>query len=103
MIFAILKDNETKEIEAGVYDCWRDYQKDTFSPTIETLFLTDFKISGKNYQQRKGNAIDLAIDLQHNLSNVSISYGELATINCEMERIAKSYGLIKEFKENAII
>lgn len=105
MILAILKDNETNEIEAGVYNCLKDYHKDTFSPTIETLYLTDFKVSGKNYQQRKAEAEELAKEYQYKMSEYSIclSYYEIMLVETELERIAKNYGLVKEFKENAII
>lgn len=103
MIFTILQNIETKEIETNIFYTYKDFFTYTFKPAYLPLFTTDFSISGKNYNERKENAKNLAIDLQHNLCNVSISYGELATIGYEMEKIAKKYGLVKEFKENAII
>lgn len=104
MILAILKDNKTNEIEAGVYDCLRDYNETTFSPTIETLYLTDFKVHGKNYKERKAEAEELAKEYQRAIieNSICLSYFELMLISNKFENIGKRYGLLQEFKENAI-
>ena len=52
MILQILKDTETNEIFTKWSDCWRCAHEHTFSPIIDTLLITDFKISGKNYNER---------------------------------------------------
>jgi hypothetical protein len=57
----------------------------------------------KKYQQGKARAIDKAIEYQHNASDKQYSYGELYEISNYFYKLAKRYGLIKEFRENGII
>ena len=54
-----------------------------------------------NYYQGKGNARGLAIIHQKDTSPKS--WGEIAQEKAKLERLAKRYGLIKEFRENGII
>lgn len=105
VIFQLLQDTETKEIWINWADSWREAHKETFSPLINTLFVTDFKIKGKNYKERKENARALAIDFQNAIinSNINLSYYDIIMQGAQFEKIAKKYGLIQEFKENAII
>ena len=105
MIFQILRNNETKEIYTTWDDCWRCAHSRTFSPVIDILLVTDFKIKGKNYKKRKENARDLAIDVQLTYINYDVytSYYDTMQLSNIFERIGKNYGLIKEYKENGII
>lgn len=82
------------------YDAWHS---DTFSPCCEDVEILDFKISGKNYKERKASLEDIAIDWQLHFSQYSWSYGELAEIGSWFYEKAKKYGLIKDFEMNAII
>lgn len=78
-----------------------EFLKDTWgAKDIQTL---SFKIRGKNYQERRAEAREIAIFWQNNFSCYDWSYSELATIYEFFEKVGKRYGLIKEFKENAII
>lgn len=81
---------------------WKKFQKDTFSPLTKDIAILKFKLKGKTYQERKEAAQDLAITWQHEFSDLSWSYSELAEILGYFEKIAKKYGLMKEFKENCI-
>lgn len=81
---------------------YREWHKDTFSPTIENIQILDFKISGKTYEERKYNAEELAKDWQYNFASLEWSYGELYEINNYFYTIGKRYGLLRVFKENAI-
>lgn len=56
-----------------------------------------------NYQRQKERAIDKAIEHQHNAGERQYSYDELYEISNYFNRLAKRYGLIKEFRENGII
>ena len=105
MIFQILKDNKTKETFTTFDDCWHCANSRTFSPVIDILFITDFKIKGKNYKERKENARFLAIELQRTYIdyNIYASYSEIMQLSNIFERIGKKYGLLKEYKENCII
>ena len=71
---------------------WKKFHEDTFSPLTKDINILEWKAA----------AIDLAITWQHEFSDLSWSYSELAEIQGYFERIAKKYGLIKEFKENCI-
>lgn len=55
------------------------------------------------YQKQKGKVRQKAIDWQLDFNNHNYSWGELAEFQGYFERLAKRYGLIKEFKENGII
>ena len=57
----------------------------------------------KNYAQRKAEARQVAIDWQNDYYNHNYSYGELCDFSNNFERLAKRYGLIKEFIANGII
>ena len=55
------------------------------------------------YQKAKERARDKAVEWQTDFSNHSYSYGELAYYGDYFEKLAKRYGLVKEFRENGII
>ena len=55
------------------------------------------------YQEGKKRARDLAIAWQHDFNNQNYSYGELVFYQDLFYNLARRYGLIKEFRENAII
>lgn len=55
------------------------------------------------YQHRKEIARQRAIDWQMNFCNKNYSYSEIAEFYDKFSRLARRYGLIKEFKENCII
>ena len=55
------------------------------------------------YKIGKGRAIDKAIEWQMWASEQCLSYGELYEYANYFYKLAKRYGLIKEFRENGII
>lgn len=55
------------------------------------------------YQRRKAQAIATAQEWQQEASNTAQSYGELLTAQAYFSKMAKRYGLIKEFRENGIL
>lgn len=57
----------------------------------------------KNYQTRKEAARRAAIAFQIGASAAAYSWGELAEIQEYFEKIARRFGLVREFRENAII
>lgn len=61
------------------------------------------KISGKTYAEKKENLRELAKESQILSNEEALSWGELAEMYTFFEKNAKKYGLIKEFRENAII
>ena len=101
MIFAVYENGGEKV--AAVYGNFEEYYKETFSPVCGQLFITDFVVHGRTYTEKKAAAVLLAIDLQNELSEVSVSWLELAMIGDNLKQIARRYGLVKEFRENGII
>ena len=60
-------------------------------------------VSGRSYQERKGDLQNKAIEWSNSVGQYpKWSYGELATIQGFFETNGKRYGLLKEFRENAI-
>lgn len=55
------------------------------------------------YQIKKYETRQEAIEWQNNFESNNYSLGELAEIQANFEKKAKRYGLLKEFKENGII
>lgn len=55
------------------------------------------------YAARKERARQEAIDWQDWQAEQSLSYGELADATAHFEALGRRYGLIQEFRENAII
>lgn len=81
---------------------YKQFFEDTFAPTNENIDVLDLKVSGNSYYEKQGNLVDLAIDYQTRFSSLSWSYGELVEIQDFFFKNAKRYGLLKEFRENAI-
>lgn len=77
------------------------WKKETFSG-VYNIEILDFTIKGKTYEEKKENARHLAIEYQNNFSFLSWSCAEIMEITSYFEKIGKRYGLLKEFKENAI-
>ena len=55
------------------------------------------------YTRAKENARQKSMDWQTDYYNNNYSYGELAAFAEYFTRLAKRYGLVKEFRENGII
>lgn len=56
----------------------------------------------KTYQEKKEAARQQAIDWQLLAGEQSLSYGELNEYMAHFERQGRRYGLLQEFRENAI-
>ena len=54
------------------------------------------------YQQMKEKVRNEAIEWQMDFENHNYSYGELSVFQNYFETMGKRYGLLREFKENAI-
>lgn len=55
------------------------------------------------YEQNKAKARQMAIDWQNIYSNLALSYAEAIGFQEQFRKLAKRYGLMKEFAENGII
>lgn len=112
--------NNDGEIENGIFGNICDYRESlnriTFAilhnPTTARAYtikgenLIDFislEVKGKTYAERKENLTNKAIEWSYAGGVAEWSYGELAEIQSFFERYGRRYGLIREFRENAII
>ncbi len=65
--------------------------------------LDNFK-AGKNYFENKEAVKNIAWEYQNSYSHNVVYYmSEVAYIETKLELLAKRFGLLKEFRENAII
>ena len=55
------------------------------------------------YQEQKSQAREKAKEWQRTTANDPMSWGEVAYWGYYFYKLGKRYGLVKEFKENAII
>lgn len=103
MFIARIKDNSSGREYCNLYDDNEIsiFHAATFSPDIEYEILP-LKISGKTYAERKNAARQLAIDYQY-MDCGGLSCMELSIIQSYFETIGARYGLITEYRENAII
>lgn len=100
-IVATLRDMETNDEYMATFTSWSECHTATFSPLIDVLFITDFKVKGKTYADRKEFVRNMAINYSNNQA-CGLSWGEVAMISDMFYTLGKRYGLLKEFKENAI-
>ena len=107
------------EIDGGIYenvtieDVRNDIQENQGAfprvPSIEELdkqiiCFIPLIVSGKTYQERKADLHNKAVEWSNTQGEYPRwSYGELAEIQGFFETNGKRYGLIEEFRENAII
>lgn len=103
MFIGVYKDYDNKEHFAIYYknSCgYEEWHKDTFN--VKDYSILDLKIKGNNYAERKAYLEYLAKNWQYNFASYSWSYSELAEIQDFFYKNAKRYGLLEEFRENAI-
>ena len=101
IMLATLRDTETNEEKMYTFDSYEEYFNETFSPWVEILFATDFKVKGKTYADRKEFVRNMAINYSNN-GACGLSWGEVAIVRNNFYELGKRYGLLKEFKENGI-
>lgn len=87
--------------QANLYHGYSKWFEDSFSPDTIVNAIIDFKIQGRTYAEKKEHCRNLAIEFQY-ANDGGLSYGELADIQNFFEVNGKRYGLIQEFRENAI-
>lgn len=104
MLYAKIK-AEDGHTESNLYWYPEALYADTFSPESDVLFLLPFENHGKTYSERKESLRNLAIAFQradNGDTDVTLSMGELYYIQDYFSRMGRRYGLLREFRENAI-
>lgn len=102
MIYAIIQRGR----EAGTassFETWDAYHAATFSPYGNyTVFSIPAFIPGKTYAERKHAAENALHRASEIMQAPGLSWGDVAEIQTEAERIARHYGLLREARENGI-
>lgn len=74
---------------------------------IETLKPGFYRVLGlnndKSYEGMKEKARELAIEFQATFDKVSLSWFELSGFQSIFETLGSRYGLLREYRENAIL
>lgn len=100
MFYAAYKDH-TGQVHSNLYYHWSAYFADTFNPDNKPITIIEFRTHGRNYAERKASAAEIAQRFQAE-QQPGLSWGELAEVQTWFESIGKQYGLLTEFRENAI-
>lgn len=104
MLYLAYRD-ENGTATAGLYD-YKDLHSLFFNPMREQLCIFDLdRVPGKTYTAKKEFVRDKAIEFQMIDSEISgggLSMGEYADISDFFEKYGRKYGLLREFRENAI-
>lgn len=101
---AIIIYQDNKKIEGGIYN---GISYETAAAEIgenNILLYIALTVSGATYADRKNDLRDKAIEWSLTQGEYAAwSYGELGTISDFFENNGRRYGLLNEFRENAII
>ena len=104
MIYAIIKD-ENGEVYGAEFWTRRDYLGATFSPSVTVLFMCDTNSThmfGKTRAEKKESARQTAIAWQYAIGDFCPSYEDFAIAGDYFTAVGRRYGLLREFRENAI-
>ena len=102
MILATLKINGSTD--SYLFTSFSEYYEATFNPEIKIEYELIFDLTGKTYNEKKASAQNIAIDYSLATGNEiePLSMNELSIISEWFARVGKHYGLLNEFRENAI-
>lgn len=82
---------------------WPRYLNATFSPEARHLAAVNTALHGKNRESWKYQARGKLWEIQEAAAIPGLSWGELAILQKEAEKIARRAGLLTEARENGII
>ena len=101
IIYAVTHNDETNETKAYLttYGVLRSL---TFPPHINAECIIEFTIHGKTYAEKKNNLRNMAIDYSNNRAD-GLYMSDIIAIENFFAENGKRYGLLNEFRENAII
>ncbi len=89
------------EVVSALFDSFEAYVKDTFSPLVEHFSFIDFHVHGKTYAEKQASLCNTARRFQYECAD-GLSWYELSRITAWFYTMGKRYGLLKDFRENAI-
>lgn len=101
LILTILLNEETGEEFMTTFHNYYELHKETFSPHIHVLYITDFKIKGNSYKEKKVFLQEIA-KAYSNSGTEGMFWSELVEVQNMFYKLGKRYGLLREFRENCI-
>ena len=101
VILAVININGDDEMK--VYYSFEELHKDLFCPDDFLVWMTDFKIKGATYAERKQFARDIGINISNYRSVETLTFTDAINVAEQLDTIAKRYGLVEEFRENGLI
>lgn len=105
MIYAVIERGPDAGT-ASSFETWDAYHAATFRPystsAAAAVFSVPAFIPGRNYRERKHSAENALHRAERIMETPGLSWGELAEIKAECERIARRAGLLREARENGI-
>lgn len=87
--------------EPRLFDTWDELGEATFCPGNTVEIITDFHLHGKTYAERKAEAHEIAVDFSYNFP-VDCYWSDVLLLYELFEKWGRRYGLLDEFRENAI-
>ncbi len=103
MIFADVKVKESDKHLGGLFVDLEEVHRVYWMPLVEIVSVVDFKVTGKTYAEKQNSLRDVAIDFQNAVSDFEMFMSEWAIVSDWFAKMGKRYGLLREFRENAII
>jgi len=102
MLIAVrMKDNDSR---AKICYSMEEAHTFLFNPlSYDECYYIPFKASGKTYKEKKESVREQAKEYQYIFSFLDMSWSESDVFYSWFEKMGARYGLIKEFRENAII
>ena len=108
MFHFIFKDGSNPYISKTLKKTWEMLTKYDVEFRNNIIFVLgraqylSVKTNKTDYEKNKDKLRDLAIQWQYDFDKNNYSYGELADYQAFFEYYGKRYGLLREFRENAI-
>lgn len=100
VLYYVILDERTNEERATLGD-FETLHRDTFNPYTKATCIIDFTIHGKTYQKKKASLENMAVEYSNNQAP-GLAWNQAAAIAGYFEENGRRYGLLKEFRENAI-
>lgn len=100
LYYYVIFDERTKE-ERAALDTFEKYNNDTWNPYTRKTCLIQLNVSGRTYNERKKDLQQKAIEYLLNQAP-GLYWSDVAIIQDFFETCGRRYGLLKEFRENAI-
>ena len=101
MIYANYTRPDGREVSA-LYNDWETMTRDTWNPETEIYSVIVFRVRGRTYRDRQADLCNTARRWQYE-SAPGLSWNEIVDVADWLYAQGKRYGLLRDFREEAII